>query len=105
DLAHGDPQVGARTGDEDLARTGDRPGHGGGKLLGLLLEARGHCVHRHRPWVEGRSGGAGGRRLAARRGRRIGKAAKLPYAGMSRIRFEGSVSTAPWRGTPASGAI
>src|SRR5690606_1509495 len=33
------------------------------------------------------------------------RAAKLPYAGVNRIRFEGSVSTAGKRGTPASECI
>src|SRR5690606_3694460 len=96
--------VRARARGEDLARTRDRPGDGVGKLLGLLLQEGGHGVHRHRPVV----GGTKRRRmLLADHHRRAvvvrRNPAKLPYAGMGRIRFEGSVSTAPCRrDTPAS---
>ena len=44
---------------------------------------------------------------AAAHARRMAGAAKLPYGGLNRIRFEGSVSTGrlAGRGTPASACI
>ena len=99
DLAHRHAQVGARTFDMDLARTRDRPGHGFGKLFGLADQFAGDGIHGIRP----KSVRTKRRRARTKPGRR--GVAKLPYAGLNRIRFEGSVSTAPRRGTPASGRI
>src|SRR3546814_835041 len=52
DLAHRHADVRARAFDVDLARAGDRPGHGFGQLLGLLQQRRGNCVHGVRPGNE-----------------------------------------------------
>ncbi len=97
----------ARPVDEDLARAGYRPGNGFGKLVSLLQQGAGLRVHRLRPVAIAREGFAGGDEAAAHGPRAGGTAnkpgrwpaptpdpAKLPYAGVSRIRFEGTVSIA-----------
>src|SRR5690606_25763215 len=67
-------------------RAGDRADDVGRQLLGLLLQLGGHRVHAFRP-VE-RQGGTKRRCAGA-----IRLSRKLPYGGITRIRFEGSVST------------
>ncbi|GAB3389510.1 hypothetical protein GCM10027432_27010 [Lysobacter fragariae] len=102
----------------DLARAGNRAGDVGRQLFGLLEELaafikRGNRVHLFRPVsLRGKAargsaakpsalrrvGLNGSRKLIAartkrRRGTDRGRSAKLPYGGLNRIRFEGSVST------------
>ncbi|GAB2506969.1 hypothetical protein GCM10027188_07590 [Lysobacter humi (ex Lee et al. 2017)] len=79
----------------DLARARDRADDVGRELLGLLEEFGGDCVHSIRPLQGAPRGGDRKQASGKASGRRADalRPAKLPYGGLNRIRFEGSVST------------